>query len=227
MVFETHKDNTALATWLAQHVGKLLATGIAKTGNASIAVSGGGTPKKFFIELSKQEIEWKNVTITLVDERWVEGTSPRSNAKLVKDLLLQNFAAAATFLPLFNRDIKASQINTIDQKYKSLLPFDAVILGMGGDGHTASFFPGGNKLSAATDLKSKDILIDMEAEGAGEPRVTFTLPPLINAGEIILHIEGAGKKQVFDEAKNEGDANALPIRHVLNNCHDLRVVWAP
>ena len=67
----------------------------------------------------------------------------------------------------------------------------------------------------------------MEAKGAGEPRVTFTLPSLISASEIILHIEGAGKKQVFDEANNKGDADALPIRHVLNSCPDLRIVWAP
>lgn len=227
MKFETHKDGITLAKWLAGHVAKLLAKSIAKNGSASIAVSGGGTPKLFFSELSAQNIDWQNVTITLVDERWVEGTSDRSNAKLVHDLLLKDRAASATFLPLFNADIKASEINAIDEKYKSLLPFDVVILGMGGDGHTASFFPGGNKLSEATDLKAKNLLIDMEADGAGEPRVTFTLPPLINAGETILHIEGAGKKQVFDEANNKGDADALPIRHVLYNCPDLRVVWAP
>lgn len=227
MVFDTHKDSAALAVWLAKHVAKLLSDAVQKTGSASIAVSGGGTPKLFFAELSRQEIDWQNVTITLVDERWVEGTSDRSNAKLVNDLLLQNNATQATFLPLFNADIKASQIDTIDGKYKSLLPFDVVILGMGGDGHTASFFPGGNKLSAATDLKSEKILIDMEAEGAGEPRVTFTLPPLIKTGETILHIEGAGKKQVLEEASIQGDDDALPIRHVLKNCPDLRIVWAP
>lgn len=227
MEFETHKDRIGLAKWLAEHVASLLEEGIAKNGSASIAVSGGGTPKLFFIELSKQTIEWDKVTITLVDERWVEGTSERSNAKLVNDLLLKDQAENATFLPLFNADIKASEINVIDEKYRSLLPFDVVILGMGGDGHTASFFPGGNKLSEATDLDVKNILIDMEAKGAGEPRVTFTLPSLISASEIILHIEGAGKKQVFDEANNKGDADALPIRHVLNSCPDLRIVWAP
>lgn len=226
MKFKTHIDSKALAEWLGEHVAKLLSDAVVQNGSASIAVSGGGTPKLFFTELSKQDIDWQNVTITLVDERWVDATSDRSNAKLVNDLLLQNYAANAKFLPLFNADIKASQINDIADKYKALLPFDVVILGMGGDGHTASFFPDGNKLSDATDLNATNILIDMEAEGAGEPRVTFTLPPLINAGETILHIEGARKKQVFDEAKNKGDANALPIRHVLNNCPDLRIVWA-
>lgn len=226
MKFETHIDSNALAVWLSEHVAKCLGEAIAKNGRASIAVSGGGTPKLFFVELSKQDIDWQKITITLVDERWVDGTSDRSNAKLVNDLLLQNHASKAQFLPLFNAGINASQINEIADKYKKLLPFDVVILGMGGDGHTASFFPGGNTLSAATDPNAKNILINLEAEGAGEPRVTFTLPPLVNAVETILHIEGAGKKQVFDEANSNGDADALPIRHVLNNCPDLRVVWA-
>lgn len=227
MKFETHIDSNALAVWLSEHVAKSLGDAVTKNGHASIAVSGGGTPKLFFAELSKQDIDWQKITITLVDERWVDGNSERSNAKLVHDLLIQNHASNANFLPLFNADINASQINDIADKYKALLPFDVVILGMGGDGHTASFFPGGNTLRDATNPNTADILIDLEAEGAGEPRVTFTLPPLINAGETILHIEGAGKKQVFDEANNKGDADALPIRHVLNNCRDLRVVWAP
>lgn len=227
MIFETHNNSNELAQWLAEHVAKLLTDSILKKGNATLAVSGGGTPKQFFVDLSQQEIDWENVIITLVDERWVDGSSDRSNAKMVGDLLLQNSAASARFLPLFNKNINASKIGSIADKYKALLPFDVVILGMGADGHTASFFPGGSKLSEATDPNSDAILISMEAEGAGEPRVTFTLPSLVNAGEIILHIEGEVKKQVLDSALIKGDPDELPIRHVLNACPDLKIVWAP
>jgi 6-phosphogluconolactonase len=109
------------------------------------------------------------------------------------------------------------------------LPFDAVILGMGTDGHTASFFPGGDNLIAAVDPATKDRVISMRAQGAGEPRVTFTLPILAGAGFLALHIEGEDKLAVLDQAANDASisANAMPVRHIIRAAQQLEIYWAP
>ena len=108
-----------------------LSTAITDRGRAQLAVSGGTTPKLFFRELAHQRIDWPRVTMTLVDERCVPVTDERSNARLVREHLLRLKAAAAKFVPLYRDHGNA----------EALGPFDAVVLGMGTDGHTASFFP--------------------------------------------------------------------------------------
>ena len=94
-------DGAALAEALARAVADALAAGIEARGEASIAVSGGSTPKAFFKALSGKPIDWARVTITLVDERFVPADNPRSNHLLVADNLLQDKAKAAGFLPPF------------------------------------------------------------------------------------------------------------------------------
>ena len=76
------KEDLALA--LAEAVAEHLNDGIAARGQASIALSGGSTPGRFFSVLGRRkDIDWSRVTVTLVDERWVPETSDRSNAGLV------------------------------------------------------------------------------------------------------------------------------------------------
>jgi 6-phosphogluconolactonase/glucosamine-6-phosphate isomerase/deaminase len=107
-------------------------------------------------------------------------------------------------------------------------PISAVILGMGGDGHTASFFPGGDNLSAAIDLETNEMFSSMRAAGAGEERITFTLPPLLNAGLLALHIEGEAKAKVLQEAMGDGATEDLPIRAVLRQDRTpLNIYWCP
>jgi 6-phosphogluconolactonase len=197
-------NRTELAEALAQRVARALSAGISRNGNAVLAVSGGTTPQLFFQHLSKREIAWDKVSITLVDERDVPETSERSNARLVKQALLQNHAAKARFVPLY--------ANPTAEKIGD---FDACILGMGNDGHTASFFPGGNTLAEAINPATTKSLITMEAPGAGEPRLTFTLPRLTKAKFLALHIEGAEKSRVLASALAGDDKMQMPVRAVL------------
>ena len=79
-----------LAKALAEAVATDLKSGIAERGVASLAVSGGSTPGKFFSALGKRkDVDWDKVTVTLVDERWVPDTHDRSNAMLVNEKMLQ------------------------------------------------------------------------------------------------------------------------------------------
>ncbi len=222
------KDSVALADALAERVCHALVSGINKRGKAILAVSGGSTPKVFFKALGTRSINWEKVVVTLVDERWVEADDERSNARLVRENLLTNKASKADFFPLYRAGNIDQAISHLEKDLARLpLPFDAVILGMGVDGHTASFFPGGDNLDAAVDRNGKNLVSTMRAGGAGEPRVTFTLPVLVESGFLALHIEGADKLDVLKKASGDGDANAMPVRHILRAAEKLEVYWAP
>lgn len=210
------EDGSQLAAALADRVAGLLREALAKKGNALLAVSGGTTPKPFFHALSVLALEWSKVDVTLVDERQVPEDSPRSNARLVKETLLQNEAAEARFVPLF-QNLAAAE----------LASFDIAILGMGNDGHTASFFPGGDNLAAALDPNGKRAIVEMTAPGAGEPRLTFTLPKLLAAQNLFLHIQGQDKMSVLDQALSGTDALEMPIRAVLNAKKPVELYWCP
>lgn len=214
----TFADSEALAGALAAAVAADLRAGIDARGGALLALSGGTTPKRFMQRLSEQSLDWDKVTVTLVDERWVAPDNERSNARLLRGHLLRGEAAAAHFLPLF-RDTPEPEdaLAELERRFASLPPsFDAIVLGMGSDGHTASFFPGGDHLAAALDPASPARLLPMRAPGAGEARITLTLPVLLAARHLYLHIEGAEKRAVLDRAlAGVGADGQLPIRIVL------------
>lgn len=223
-------DRATLARTLAEAVAAALRNGIETRGTASLAVSGGSTPKVFFETLSGIDLDWQKVTITLVDERFVPADNPRSNHLLVATHLLKDKAAAAHFLPLYREAASAeAAADAVPVDTTSLpTPFDVVILGMGTDGHTASFFPGGNHLKRSLDLTLPPLVLAMEAEGAGEPRLTFSFSALHDARLLALHIEGQEKKDVLDKALSGSNELEMPIRAVLNRAQTpLDIYWAP
>lgn len=224
-------DCHAQAVALAERVAERLRLGIAERGQAVLAVSGGSTPKDFFGCLSRQELDWARVQVTLVDERWVPETDPRSNARLVKSLLLQHAAAAAGFVPLYTGDATPEKGQaTANGLINALpLPFDAVILGMGEDGHTASFFPGGDHLAEALDLDGVNRVLPMRAPGADEPRITLALPTLLETGALYLLVTGDKKRELLADARlGLGAARDYPVRAVLTQQRvAVSVYWCP
>jgi 6-phosphogluconolactonase len=210
------ENGLGLAEALASDVANWLKDAIAKNGSAVIAVSGGSTPKPFFAALSKQKLDWAKVTITLVDERAVPEDNPRSNARLVRDNFWCNEAAVAQFIPLYLNPL-------IDR----LAPFDVAILGMGNDGHTASFFPGGDNLAKAIDKTNSEAVIPMNAPGAGESRLTFTLQRLLAAKHLCLHIQGVDKMKTLEKALAGTDELEMPVRAVIHSAKPLDIYWCP
>jgi 6-phosphogluconolactonase len=221
-------DKLTLADKLARDIASKLDAAIKARGKASIAVSGGGTPKVMFAVLAEQEIDWSKVTITLVDERWVDEDNERSNARMVKSTLIAHEAHVASFLPLFDKahadDVDAALKGVGDKVDAIGKPFDVVVLGMGPDGHTASFFPGGDHLAEALDLDGTQSVLSMRAGGAGEPRITLSLPRVLDTRTLYLHIEGADKKDVLARAQAGED---FPIAAVLKQDRvPVDVYWA-
>ena len=226
----TFATKPELAAALSKMVAATLSASVAERGTASLAVSGGSTPALFFRTLSaRDDVPWDKVAITLVDERWVDDSSDRSNAKLVKTNLWHGPAASATFVPLYSGGPEPDRhgLAATATAFAAVpTPLDVVILGMGNDGHTASFFPGGDNLSAA--LSAEGPVVAMHAAGAGEARVTLTLPVLLRARTLILHIEGEEKVRTLRKAEAEGPIEAMPIRAVLRQTQTpLTVFWCP
>ena len=221
-------DRHQLAAALADHVAARLTKAIAARGTALLAVSGGTTPARFLAALSLIPIAWDKVTVTLVDERFVPPSSPRSNAGLVSASLLQSKAAAARFVPLYHEAASIEDAAAWDSEALQSLawPLDVVVLGMGGDGHTASFFPDADNLAELLDPSSQRIVLPVHAQSAGEPRLTLSMARIVAAGLIALHIEGESKRTAFDGAMGAGPKK--PIRKVLDAAPiPVEVFWAP
>ena len=220
-------DREQLAEALAAAVASDLKAGAKARGKASLAVSGGTTPVTFFQALSsRDDVPWDKVTVTLVDERWVDEKSDRSNARLVRATLLQGKAAAAAFVPLYQGGSEPDPARAGAAQAGVPQPFDAVILGMGNDGHTASFFPGGDTLAEA--LAGEGPVVAIRASGAGEPRVTLTLKRLLATRSLYLHIQGEEKVETLEKASAEGPVEDMPVRAILRQTQTpLTIFWCP
>jgi len=218
----------ALAATLARDIADTLAKAIGERGGASLAVSGGSTPGLLFDALSRTRLAWQKVVITLVDERFVPPTSERSNEKLVRQRLLVNDARLARFLPLWSDVATADQAADAAEAGLALLgpALDVVVLGMGNDAHTASFFPDAPNLDALTDPDQRKRVMPVETQAGGEPRLTLTLPSLIGARFLALHIEGAEKRAALECATDEIRPRP-PIARVFDAAPHARVYWAP
>jgi 6-phosphogluconolactonase len=221
-------SSAELANALAIRVADRLSGAVDRRGAALIAVSGGTTPGLFFRTLSKQDVDWSKVTVTLVDERFVPASSPRSNAALVAENMLQNKAAAANFAGLYRPAETADEAaEQADSELKAFpWPLDVAILGMGNDGHTASFFPDAEGLDDLLDASLAKTVLPVNAASAGEPRLTLALSMLASAGLVVLHIEGSAKRSVLETALQPG--NRLPVRAVLDHSRQpVEIFWAP
>lgn len=229
MVEFIFQDPEILVAELADRIGRSLLKSIAVHGRASLAVSGGSTPKPLFRQLSALDIPWQDVVITLVDERWVDPADRASNEQLVHRYLLQDRAAAAVFVGLKNVFPAAAEGEArCEQALRKVpQPFTVLVLGMGNDGHTASLFPGSAQLAAATDMNSGKTCMAVTPADAPHERMTLTLPAILNAEEIILHLTGSEKKEVLAKAQEAGPAEDMPVRFILRQGETpVAVYWA-
>ena len=181
---------------------------INKSGTASLVVSGGSSPIKIFKDLSKIELPWSKVQITLVDDRLVEPQSENSNQRLLSEHFLKNKAKKSKFFPL-SEDLISYK------KFK--IPFDVTLLGMGEDGHFASLFPNmiGDKEGYSIDANHK-IFKTSPQGNPFLPRITMNLSLIMSSELIILLVKGKAKQNILELAKND---ETYPIHYLLKNKH--------
>jgi 6-phosphogluconolactonase len=223
-------DSDVLSRTLSSRLAANLTAGIAARGLASLVVSGGNSPRKLFELLRAESLDWSRVCVALADERWVDPSDPASNEKLVRDVLLQDSAAAARFIGLKNGaptpDLGA--VSAWETFARVPRPFDAVVLGMGDDGHTASLFPRSPNLASALNLAAVAGCVGMWSPEAPHPRLSLNLSALLDSRRIVLLITGAQKWNTYRAASADGPAEEMPIRCVLRQRHTpVEVMWSP
>jgi 6-phosphogluconolactonase len=222
MKLETYPDREFLMLGLANTIAGQLADFLRREGKATLSVPGGTTPGPIFDTLSGVDLDWANVAVVLNDERWVPETSERSNTRLVRERLLRGRAAQARLVPLYApADQPEEMLEALEDGLKPHLPISVLLLGMGADMHTASLFPGADRLEEALAANAP-LLLPMRAEAAGEPRITLTAPVLREAFNIHILITGPEKREALERAMTLTPQEA-PVRAVLDNA---TVHWA-
>ncbi len=211
---------------ISEQVAGSLAEGLASRGRALLAVPGGTTPGPFLLLLSDADLDWSSVTVMLTDERIVPPDHERSNARLVRQTLLQNRAAAATFLDY--NDAGPDRGETLRRASRFLAdhaPIDVLVLGMGVDMHTASLFPDAPQLVDALAAIAPP-LVTVRPAGQPEDRLTLSGPLLSGARDIHILINGAEKLAALESALQEGPVAEAPVRVVLRSASPLSVHYA-
>lgn len=218
----TYPDREALMLGLADRIAAELSEALHAGARVSLSVPGGTSPGPVFDILCGLPLDWARVAVFLNDERWVDEGSPRSNTRLLRARLLRDRAAAATLVPLYMPAAQPEEhLTALAEGIAAYLPITVLLLGMGTDMHTASLFPGADRLAEAL-VPDAPILLPMRAEAAGEPRVTLTAPVLAGARNIHILITGPEKRAALERALHLTPAEA-PVRAVLDNA---TVHWA-
>jgi 6-phosphogluconolactonase len=212
----TFDDPRAHADALAHAVSDALTASLAAKGaadasapraHATLAVSGGTSPKPFLQTLSRERIDWAHIDVTLVDDRWVPETDPASNARFVRETVLQHEGTAAYFLPLVDTskslETHVAELNA-DTRYR--LP-DVAVLGMGEDGHTASIFADAPEWDTA--VSTQDRYVAVHPGSAPHARVSLSMSALKQVKQVYLFISGQKKLDVLNAALATQQKNAI------------------
>ncbi|MBJ7447516.1 MAG: 6-phosphogluconolactonase [Brevundimonas sp.] len=215
----------ACATLLVDTLGQALT----ETGRATFAGSGGSTPSPIYARMAEADLDWSRTAVTLIDERYVPETSPDSNAALLKRTLLTGPAAAATFVPLYHAEVTVDRAAA--RAAQTLAPhgrLDAVLLGMGEDGHICSMFPHSPTLKTLLSpaLKPTVLGVPKGRDGLAPSleRLSINLPYLMQARRVVLALTGTAKRDVF-EREAIGDPAIQPIAALIAAKVPLDVLW--
>ncbi len=228
-IFE-FESNQRLSESLAECIASGLEGALNLRDIATLAVSGGSTPKPLFEALSWCELDWSRVRITQVDERWVPEDHADSNAQLIREHLLRNHAAQAQFVSMKVDidDAFAAQTSVAEKLAEFAEAIDVIVLGMGEDGHTASFFPDAEALASALDPDSEALCLALRPPVAPHDRMTLSLAAVLRSRQLYLHITGEKKYAVLEAALAGDDAFELPIRSVFHREDSpLEIFYAP
>ena len=203
--FHTFGTKQTLQTDAAHWIETRLADALARRGEASLICSGGSTPGPIYQELSEIDLDWSRVNVGLADERWVDASDEASNERLVRETLLQNKAAEANFIPMKTPAASPFEAEKdVHALYRSITStVDVMLLGMGEDGHTLSWFADAKGLDNAMSEAAPMNVAAIDAPkskvtGEHTQRMTLTLPVIARARYILLVITGEKKRTDFE-----------------------------
>lgn len=214
----------AVADWIAE----ALARALEGQESASLVVSGGSTPVHCFEALARTPLAWPRVSVFMSDERCVPSDHADSNEAMIRRTLLTGQAADAELVPVYRQGLDVDGMcSALDRRLAAeSVPFSAVLLGMGADGHFASLFPDFEALETGLDLENGGRCLPVSTVASPHPRISLTLASLVRTHELILLAFGEAKRSVLeDAARGRGD---YPVQALLaQDRTPVRIAWAP
>jgi 6-phosphogluconolactonase len=190
-------DLDGLARLAADRVRVLAGEALAARGRFRVALAGGSTPRALYTQLaSASDLDWARTDVFFGDERGVGPDDPQSNFRMARETLLQPAAVPPENVRRMRGEDPDLDSAAFDYEVAlggpSPPPFDLVLLGMGGDGHTASLFPG----TAALDERTR-LCVANEVPQLKTRRLTLTYPVLLAARDVLFLVAGADKADVL------------------------------
>lgn len=214
------KSSGALFQAAASQFAPLALEAIQAGGRFCVALSGGSTPRNFYLLLAgefKQAIPWQKVYFFFGDERHVPPDHPESNYRMVREALLSKVPLPAENVFRIRAELDAEKAaldyeQTLGKFFnlqKDEFPrFDLVLLGVGPDGHTASLFPG----TAALNEKRRMVVANW-VEKFKTYRITLTFPVLNHSRFVTFLVSGEEKASILHEIFENKNTN-LPAQRV-------------
>ena len=205
MIIDTFSNPSELARSAAEHFIARTNEAIDRKGFATVALSGGSTPKSLYELLAdesfRDRVQWSKIHFFWSDERHVPPDHPESNYRMAHEAMLSHINIPPNNIHRVqseNPDASAAASEyqqTIAQVTKQSLPeLDLILLGLGPDGHTASIFPGSEVLHETERLVSAPWVEKFKSY-----RITMTLPLINNGASIVFLVSGAEKSQIVKE----------------------------
>ncbi len=224
---EVCADDDALMTAAAETVVRSAAEAIEEAGQATIALSGGTTPKRLYQLLATpgyaSRVDWTRLHVFFGDERCVPPNDPASNYRMARESLIERVQIpAANVHRIHGEDDPATAAADYERELRTVLGararLDLVLLGMGDNGHTASLFPG---LTAVHEQQRWVVAEDVKEVGMW--RITLTPAAINAAAEVVFLVSGAGKADMLPRVlEGPRQIDLLPAQVVAPTNGQLR-----
>lgn len=227
-----YADADALTAAVAGHLHAACADALHARGHASLALAGGRTPFPIYRALAAEPMSWSNIIAMPGDDRCVAHAHAASNVAALRDAFAAADGLRIEALTVADGDPQASLRHARDMLARYRDAFDAVVLGMGEDAHTASLFPGAEALPAAMAMAAREdaflVVPDPLPPEAPFPRITLGLARLLRARSLHLIVTGARKRDVLRAAQATHDPLRMPISALLHAPDTtVRIHWSP